>query len=116
MTKPKRKMPEYITQIGAMGACTPAVRWLKKHCFRTLQQAWDACENASWMHWLDDKTQQRCYLKFQNTIGVELNKLVTKEAKRVRRSYFTLSDSKYEALYAKVYRKYMPKPPKLPNK
>ena len=41
-----------VDRLTAMGACAPALEWLRACDFSTLQAAWDACLRGSWMAWL----------------------------------------------------------------
>lgn len=48
----------YIDTIERYGACSPAVRWLRENNFPTLQDAWNACTNTSWLAWLLESVGQ----------------------------------------------------------
>ena len=43
---------DYIERIADMGACAPAMAWLRSEQYPTLQAAWDACPRGDWMLWL----------------------------------------------------------------
>ena len=43
---------DYIERIADMGACAPALAWLRSEQHPTLQAAWDACPRGDWMLWL----------------------------------------------------------------
>lgn len=42
----------YIDQIEALGACSEAVKWLRKEAHPTLGAAWTACLRGDWVLWL----------------------------------------------------------------
>ena len=43
---------DYIDRIEALGACAPALDWLRSEQYPSLQAAWDACPRSNWMLWL----------------------------------------------------------------
>ena len=43
---------DYIERIADMGACAPALDWLRSEQYPSLQVAWDACPQSNWMLWL----------------------------------------------------------------
>ena len=43
---------DYIERIEALGACAPALDWLRSEQYPSLQAAWDACPRSNWMLWL----------------------------------------------------------------
>ena len=43
---------DYIERIADMGACAPALDWLRSEQYPSLQAAWDACPRSNWMLWL----------------------------------------------------------------
>ena len=43
---------DYIERIADLGACAPALDWLRSEQHPTLQAAWDACPHGDWMMWL----------------------------------------------------------------
>ena len=43
---------DYIERIADMGACAPAMAWLRSEQYPTLQAAWDACPRGDWLRWL----------------------------------------------------------------
>lgn len=42
----------YVDRIAALGACIPAVEWLRQENHPTLDAAWRACPRADWLVWL----------------------------------------------------------------
>lgn len=42
----------YMRKLDGLEACSPALIWLRKRNFATLQEAWDVCEHYEWMCWL----------------------------------------------------------------
>jgi hypothetical protein len=45
-------MSAYIDRVAAMGACHEALKWLREAGHPTLEAAWAACPDASWLLWL----------------------------------------------------------------
>ena len=43
---------DYIDRIADLGACAPALDWLRSEQYPSLQAAWDACPRSNWMLWL----------------------------------------------------------------
>ena len=43
---------DYIERIADMGACAPAMAWLRSEQYPTLQAAWDACPRGDWLLWV----------------------------------------------------------------
>ena len=43
---------DYIERIEALGACAPALDWLRSEQHPTLQAAWDACPLGDWLLWV----------------------------------------------------------------
>ena len=52
---------DYIERIEALGACAPALDWLRSEQHPTLQAAWDACPRSNWMLWLLLKRADAAY-------------------------------------------------------
>ena len=52
---------DYIERIADMGACAPALAWLRSEQHPTLQAAWDACPRSNWMLWLLHKHADALY-------------------------------------------------------
>ena len=43
---------DYIDRIEALGACAPALDWLRSEQYPSLQAAWDACPLGDWLLWV----------------------------------------------------------------
>ena len=43
---------DYIDRIEALGACAPAMAWLRSEQYPSLQAAWDACPRGDWLLWV----------------------------------------------------------------
>ncbi len=46
-------MEKFVEKLVRMHACKPAIEWLEKEGFKTLDDAWQVCEDGSWMLWLE---------------------------------------------------------------
>jgi hypothetical protein len=49
----------FLYELRAQGACPPALEWLEKENFESLDAAWNACERGDWMLWLVGITTDR---------------------------------------------------------
>ena len=52
---------DYIERIADMGACAPAMAWLRSEQYPTLQAAWDACPRGDWLLWVLHKHADGLY-------------------------------------------------------
>ena len=52
---------DYIDRIADLGACAPAMAWLRSEQYPSLQAAWDACPRGDWMLWLLHKHADGLY-------------------------------------------------------
>ena len=43
---------DYIERIEALGACAPALDWLRSGQYPSLQVGWDACPRGDWLLWV----------------------------------------------------------------
>ena len=43
---------DYIDRIADLGACAPALDWLRSEQYPSLQAAWDACPLGDWLLWV----------------------------------------------------------------
>ena len=85
---------DYIERIEALGACAPALDWLRSEQYPSLQAAWDACPLGDWLLWVLAAMGHPAYSDAQDAV------LCSPEAQRAYEivwSYDT-SDEYWEAL------------------
>ncbi len=49
-------MKTWVNKLQKMNACEEAVKWCDKGSYKTLQEAWESCDNVLWMMWLIEHT------------------------------------------------------------
>lgn len=59
---------DYIDRIADLGACGPALGWLRSEQYPTLQEAWDACPRGDWMLWLLSTVSDPAYPDAQERV------------------------------------------------
>ena len=59
---------DYIERIEALGACAPAMAWLRSGQYPSLQVAWDACPRGDWMLWLLLKRADAAYAAARDAV------------------------------------------------
>ena len=106
---------DYIDRIEALGACAPALDWLRSEQHPTLQAAWDACPLGDWLLWVLAAMGHPAYSDAQDAV------LCSPEAQRAYEIVWSYaSDPEYSALAnlntikARVVRTVVPVAPVLP--
>ena len=56
---------KFKDQLKKLEACNSAIKWVGN---KTTKQAWDACENGSWMLWLISKTNPKVSLPMRKKL------------------------------------------------
>ena len=108
---------DYIERIEALGACAPALDWLRSEQHPTLQAAWDACPQGDWLLWVLAAMGHPAYSDAQDAV------LCSPEAQRAYEIVWSydISDPEYRGalanlntIKARVVRTVVPVAPVLP--
>ena len=102
---------DYIERIADMGACAPAMAWLRSEQHPTLQAAWDACPRSNWMLWLLAALGHPAYSDAQDAAARDARAAARDARAAVANAAYAAA---YDAVRAAAVRAVVPVAPTLP--